>query len=235
MAGAEQRPELTGEQVSRAERRDGITHPVLSVIEQHLPTINHLTEGYSQITNNQEQQRYIREHYGFLADAFVEAGPYTMEPTDIVAIWSRATEVFSGYHRYALAQMISSAYAIQGLDNPEWRRYPRHYLETSELPEEVTEDRDGMLHAQSRLDEIDRSLKDIDFYVYGTHESAMSLAFNLSKKEAAGDQEAKRQLEELIAHQESRTTPVLGQIHENFGNGLYPLYFPLMNALKKLD
>ena len=200
-------------------------------MEQHLPTITHLTQTYSQITNNQEQQRYIGEHYGFFADALVEAGPYTMEPTDIIAIWSRAREVFSGYHRYALAGMVASAYAIQGLDNPDWKRFPRHYLGTSELPSEVVGDKEGLGHVMGRLDEIGESLDELNVYVYGTKESGMEMGAKLGARMRDGDTEAEAELNKLIAMQKERQTPILGEIHENFGNGFTPLYFPIRVAL----
>lgn len=144
-------------------------------------------------------------------------------------------EVFSGYHRYALAGMVGSAFAIQGLENPDWRKFPRHYLETFELPPEVVEDRSGLLHVRGRLNQISKSLKEIDFYVFGTRESAMELAFKLAKRESEGDQEAKRQIKDLLAREKTYSTPVIQEIHENFGNGFTPLYFPVNRALKALD
>jgi len=50
-----ERPLLTKKQVTQAEARIGFTHPVLNVIEEHLPVITSLSVGYSQITDNQEQ------------------------------------------------------------------------------------------------------------------------------------------------------------------------------------
>lgn len=211
---------LTPEIVARAECRVGVTHPVISVIDKHLPTIRNLNEGYALLTDNQEQQRYIEEHYGFFADALVEALPFTLEPTDLISIWSRAIEVFSGYHRYALVGMVSRAYAIQGLENPEWKKFPRHYLETRELPEGVLKDKSGLLHVKSRFYEIVQSLNDLDFYVYGMKGSAFEYAGQLAKREKDGDITAKEELERLVAHQKAHTTPTLGELHENFGNGL---------------
>lgn len=230
-----ERPILTAEQVATAENRRGVIHPVLAVIDHHLPTIARLHEGYAQITNNQEQQRFVSANYGFFADALVETGPYSLEPSELIVIWSRAREVFSGYHRYSLAGMVSSAYAIQGAKNPEWRKFPRHYLETHELPEGVARDKSGLLHVQSRLDQVGESLEDISFYVYGTRKSAMSHAFQLAKRESEGDEEAKKELESLIAHEKAHKTPTLGELHENFGNGYVPLYFPIRDALEELQ
>ena len=229
-----ERPLLTKDQVAQAESRIGFTHPVLTVIEYNLPAIVQLAKGYSQIIDNQEQQRYIRRQYGFLADAIVEVGSYTLEPTDLIAIWSRAREVFSGYHRYALAGMVSSAFAVQGAENPEWRKFPRHYLETSQLPEGVARDQNGLLDVCSKLNHIRESLGEISFYVNGTRESAMSHAFELAKRGSNGDKEAEQELETLIAHQKAHTTPTLAEIYENFGNGFTPLYFPIQRALEAL-
>ena len=78
--------------------------------------------------------------------------------------------------------MLSSAYAVQGLDNPAWKKFPRYYLEERGLPAEVIGDEIGIRHVIGRLDEIGANLLDIDFYVYGTREPAMTLAFNLAKK-----------------------------------------------------
>lgn len=229
-----ERPMLTPEQYARAERRDGINHPVIAVLDQHLPTITRLEQDYSAIANNQEQFRYIAQNYGFLADAIVETGPYTLQPEDLIAIWSRAREVFSQsrYQRYALAGMVSSAYAIQGLENLEWRKFPRHYLETGELPEGVVKDRDGLLHVGTRLDEIGDSLDELNRYVFGTKESGMILAANLAKRSRDGDPDAARQLEELIALEKTRQTPLLRDIHEQFGNGYVPLRFPIEDVLR---
>lgn len=228
-----ERPVLIREQIARAERREGVSHPVLSVIEQHLPTITHLAQGYSQIKDGLERQRYIKEHYGFLADALIEVGPYTMEPTDIIAIWSRATEVFSMYHRYALAGVVSSAYAVYGMDNPVWTNFPRHYLETEQLPAGVASDREGLLHVKGRLDEIRENLGDLNLYMYGNR-SPVETARRLCLRIQDGDAEAEAEINRLIAFEKEHETPVLVEIRENFGNGYGLLRFSIRDALNSL-
>lgn len=230
-------PQFTEEQVAQAERRESFSHPVLTVIEEHLPQIIQLNKGYSSIpiVDTQEQQRYIKEHYGFLADALVDVNLYTLRPLEIVAIWSRAVEVFSGYHRYALAGMVAAAYAIQEVESPSWRKFPKHYLETAKLPAEVLTDHSGLTQVIGRLDQIGVSLDKLDFYVYGTREPAMELAFELAGRIRNGDAQAQAELDRLIAHQRKYSTPVLKEIHENWGNGYIPLYFPLRNALETLQ
>ncbi|MEX1052707.1 MAG: hypothetical protein WEC80_02570 [Patescibacteria group bacterium] len=230
---APERNPLTPEAVSLAESRVGVIHPVISVIDNNLPTILKLTEGYNLITDNQEQQRYIAEHYGFFADSIIEALPFTLEPTDLISIWSRAIEVFSGYHRYALVGMISSAYAIQGLENPEWKKLPRHLLEIGELPNEILHDSFGLLHVRKKVKEITESLDELDFYVYGMKGSTLEYAVQLAKREKEGDTTARVKLDRLTTHEKKSTTPTLREIHENFGNGLF-WWFGIQDALKEL-
>lgn len=218
---APERNPLTPDIVAMAESRVGVIHPVISLIDKHLPTIMELNEGYALLTDNQEQQKYIRDHYGFFADSIVEALPFTLEPTDLISIWSRAQEVFSGYHRYSLVTMISSAYAIQGLENPEWKKLPRHLLETGKLPDEVLHDSSGLLHIRKKVKEITESLNELDFYVYGMRGSALEYAAQLAKRERDGDTSAREELDRLVAHQNKHATSTLGAIHENFGNGLF--------------
>lgn len=120
------------------------THPVVRVLNQHSGRIAGLNQEYSSITEKGKDS-YIGENYGFLADAIVEAGQYSLEPSDLVAIWSEAVKFFPDRKlRYRLAMMISSAYAIQKMSDQEWKRVPRSLIETSALPEDVKKDREGL-------------------------------------------------------------------------------------------
>ncbi|OGK19431.1 hypothetical protein A3G67_00510 [Candidatus Roizmanbacteria bacterium RIFCSPLOWO2_12_FULL_40_12] len=223
---------LTREQVNQAESRVGFSHPVLTTIERNLPRILHLNEGYVFVTDSSNQQQYIKGHYGFLADALVEAGPYPLEPIDLIAIWARVIEVFpNNYYRYDLAGMISSAYAVMEIEDLEWKKLPRHYFETGQLPEAVTKDRSGLVVVQSRLHQIGENLGDIDFYTDGVSDG-ITHASDLAKRERDGDEEAARELDALIAHQKAHNTPTLSELHENFGNGYMPLSRAVGKALK---
>lgn len=230
---------FTPEQIARAERREGFNHPVLSVIEQNLPAITQLNKRYFSLTDNQEQQKYIKEHLGFLADAFVNVGPYSMKPLDIVAIWSRVIEIGENvsplfYHRYRLVEMISSAYAVQGATNKEWRKFPRSCLEAHKLPPGVLQDKAGLLYVKEKLNEIHESLKELDFYTYGTRDDPMGMVAKLAIKSRDGDKEAEKELNRLIAFEKTHETPVLGEIHENFANGLLSPYFLIEKILKEI-
>lgn len=212
-----ERPVLTKEQVTEAESRVGFSHPVLTVIESHRSKLVQLSEAYPKTTPDGQHQ-YIRENYGFLADALVEAGPYTIEPLDLIAIWSLATTgLFPNYARYRLAEMVSGAYAIQGTENPEWRKFPRYTLEINELPEGVKRDKNELIYVQNRLDQVYANLDEIQFYIYGSRESSMHHVFILAKRSAEGDEAAKKELDALTLNEQMHKTPVLNELMENFG------------------
>ncbi len=219
---------ITKEQVERASRREGVSHPVITVLETYSPRIEKLNNEYL-LTAKDEKERFVRGNYGFLADAFEDVGSFTMEPLDIVAIWSKAIEIFS--HRYKLAAMVSCAYAI-GQDSggppyPELERLPRFYLEQSKLPAGLG--KDSLLHFKGRLDNIHRNQKKLYFYAYGTDEDFGELAV---KSYYQGDEEAKQKMQRLLAHAKEHKTHLLEELGENFANGLTPLTFELTEALE---
>ena len=222
---------LTKEQIERATKREGVQHPVVSVLEYHEPRIAQL-KGYSTLTSNQEQQDYIRKNYGFLGDALEEAGGFSLGPLDLVAVWSKALEIWSDnrYPRYRLAGMLATAYGIQG--RPDLKGLVRHYLETSKLLERIVRDKSGLILVRNRLDDIHTSLDELEFYVSGVKGSSMELAFQLAGKARDGDEEARKQLNQLIARDKEYLTPVLKELHENFGNGMVPFGLTINSAIQ---
>ncbi len=229
-----ERPPLTPDLVSRAEKRVDFSHPILTVIDQHLPTISALNKEYEGIKDPREQQGFIATHYGFLGDAFVEANPFTLEPTDLIGIWSRAIEIFPRYQRYSLATLLTCAYAVHDIANPAWKTLPRQLLETHDLPDGLADDPEGLWHIQNRFDEITESLTEIDAYLYGHGENPIFQAAELARKGQIGDMVAAEELDERITFNENRRSPVLAEFRENFGNGFVPPRLLIRTALTKL-
>ena len=142
-----ERSVLTQEQVAQAEKRIGITHPVISTLRAQRPRILELNEERFKLSNAQEDNAFVANNFGFLADAIEAVGDFSLEPLDIVAIWGEADEM--RIHGYALVMMVSSTYAIQGLENPVWKGLPRHLLETGTLPEEGRSNQSDLLHIKT--------------------------------------------------------------------------------------
>lgn len=215
---------LTAEELARAEAR-GLAavaeseeghpvHPVISVLKQNLPRI--LALGELKLADS---QGFIRTHYGFLADELASAPPYTLQATDLVEIWSFVMQHFPGdfpatYQRQAFARMISTAYAVQGLD-PEWKSLPRQYFQTEKFPEIARRDSAGLSDFNRRLDEIYDSIRDTRFYIWGV-EDWESIIFPPGRSQNERSEEDQARIERLIEHQKERSAPLLDEVQENF-------------------
>ena len=215
------RPALTKEQVERASRREGITHPVLIALGQQESRILELNRGY-ELVDGSQRQAYIAQKYGFLGDVLEgatqeEAEYFSAGPLDLITIWSKAIELWpdSNYPRYAFAALFCNVYAIQ--ERQTLKGYPRQYLETASVSRLTQE---GSLdYVKERLGNVSRALKEIDFYAFGTRENSMMLAFELASK-AETDSVAADQLARLIVHQREHQTELLRVLSENIGTGL---------------
>jgi hypothetical protein len=212
------RPVLTPEVVARAERREGLTHPVITIINRHLPEITELNNRYSGV-EAQQQQSFIRENYGFLADGLANAGNFSLSSENIISIWSFAQEVFpqeNNYHGRALAGMVTSAYLIQGLSDQSWKTLPRHYLETLELPETVNSESNVIQHFQNRISDINNRMTDIYTYLYGGMDTGPAYLARLGIRAEAGDAEAAREQEEIQRYHTEHRNELLSDINDSF-------------------
>ncbi len=224
------KPLLSEEDVRAAEKREGdyAKHPVILALDRHQIEIACFIEGYFAIQDGQPgetrtKEGYLRGSSGFLIEAITEASPYTLQPLELVAIWSRVLELFPdgpgdmGYHpRYALAGIISTVYAVSGSVNTKWLDFPMTYLRDLSLPAEVLQDRDGASCVFHRLAEIRLNFLEVDYYKWGSRidfGSLMDRALN-------DDSTAKSEIMSRLEGFKRRDTPVLCQLIENFGNGM---------------
>lgn len=185
--------QLTLESIQRAERGEGVTRTVIDLLDSFEPQIVQLNQEYFRLTNGEEQQKYIQENFGFLADALESTEDFTLKPLDLIGIWSKATKVCNGpeshsyYQRVGIAGMICSAYSTKGMQNQEkWKGFARYVLENLDLPERILDDREGLLYVKGRLDEVVESRSKIISFVNDT----------------------------------KYRTSLLDEVNENFGNGM---------------
>ncbi|OGD82793.1 hypothetical protein A3A54_02050 [Candidatus Curtissbacteria bacterium RIFCSPLOWO2_01_FULL_39_62] len=215
-----ERQPLTKDQVVAAERREEMAHPVISLLETHAYTLVGFREELKEIKDTQRAQSYIADTHGFLADSLEQLDSFTLQPLELVAIWSKAMEVMDYYQRHAFGEILAVAYAVQSFEEPKWQGLTRYLLETHQFPDDISADRNGLGQMVSKFDEISESMGELDFYVNGVEGSGVSLAAELAKKSGEGDADAGRKLEELIKHHKEHTTPTLAEIHENLSNGM---------------
>ena len=124
--------------------------------------------------------------------------------------------------------MIALAYGIQ--ENPGLRGLTRHYLETRELPASLRDDKNALTHLKDRMQVIRESLGALEFYASGVQGgSSMTLVAELAKK---GDEDSLRQLNQVLAYDQEHSTPLLREIHENFGNGMLPIGMEISELLR---
>jgi len=209
---------LEPQAVERALKREGVQNPIIDTLERYEQQILAVNASYNAVEDNSGKQQYIRENFGFLGDAFEDAGDFSVAPLDLIAIWSKACDIMGLYQRYDAARMLSLSYSIIG--GHEMKGLSRYRLENDHLPPELQTDKERLSYVKNRLVKVRESVDAVDFYVDGTDEPAIELAVRLTKRTMEGDAGAKRQLDELIARHEERTTPVLGNIGENFANGI---------------
>lgn len=159
--GSELPQPLTLERIEAFRRgEEAIRHPLVGVLQQNAPRIHSLAAHYKTIQGNKLGEAYLDASMGSLIPAIDSVGDFPLGSLDIVAVWSKAMELFpSLYQRYRLAHMIVSTYVTRGIGKPQWGGFPRRYFETKVFPEDLGQDREGLLFIKDRLWNLVESLR----------------------------------------------------------------------------
>lgn len=205
----QQQAPLTAEILAQAEH-PAFTHPVLTVFEKNKQRIIDLRKEHG--------NRVPRTQYGFLADALVEAGSFSLEAKDMIGTWARLLSMeefgFNNRPEFIFSNMIASAFIIQGVESPGWEKFPRWALENpgKELPEEFTGDKEGLAYVRNRFGQFKKNYEEINNYLYGSETASADL-------ESAGKNlHEPRSLKKIQAYadvRKSRTTDVLDKVLNN--------------------
>lgn len=219
---------LTASGIEKATRREEISHPVLNILEQNSDELKRIGGVYTGINDAAKRQRFLVRNYTPIANALERLDEFSLTPLELIAIWSKTTEV--DCQGYAFAGILASTYATRGIPGPEWKTFPSYYFKHEKLPPRTVANTQYLNFVVNGLRFIDNSLQAIDTYCYGTKDGP-DLLVSLGKKIASGDEEAKRQYLELAAYKKAHSTPLLDRIGENFGNGMLPLTLSLSQAI----
>ena len=209
---------LSDEEVRKAVEREGVHHPLIELLEAQAPELRAFLENYSLVEGNAEQQHYICQNFGFLADGVERTGHFSVDPLDIISLWSTVDELkFPMYPRYATTRIVGHAYASLPL--------PTRAGSTKWGLENEWKFRDGFFRSredvqvyQARLKQLNDNLKEISFYRFGGRGVTSKSLFD--RMNSPKGEESFRPALELSS------TPFmkkLGEINENFNNGLSPL------------
>ncbi len=151
------------------------THPALSVIDSNIDQINALNNGFRELSDKLRQsdldtqkkqelfdqlQHFYSDNLGFLADGLVEAGNFDLQPLDLGMIWSKLIEVFPDQASYHLAGIVGGVYAVQGLEDSRWKKFPSYFTKTGEIPVELKDDKTSLEHITVRIDDNLRGVLD---------------------------------------------------------------------------
>src|SRR3990167_3702384 len=206
-----ERTPLTSFQVKSAEKRIGIYHPIIRILETHEDELKKLYNSSLEAQETTDQQEFARVHLGFLADKIVGIDRFTLEPLEIIGIWSKVVEIFpaSSYLRRSVASIITTTYMIQRED-PSLSGFPKYYMENWQISPEILSDRDLVGRMQKRLGEINTSIEDIHSYIHDVKDP-LQLGMKLQRRVQEEDTEAQVELDELKRIHIERTTPVLAE------------------------
>ncbi|MBI4080946.1 MAG: hypothetical protein HY430_04210 [Candidatus Levybacteria bacterium] len=219
MRGGAERAELTPQQVANAELGIGIEHPLIDALDIIRPHVVPFNLEYEQITDPLERQTFIRDNYGMLVDAVEGSGDFTLEPEEMIAIWSKAVEVLPHGPRVKFAETITLSYATQGIDDEDVKKTPRTVFMTGRLPDKVRLNANNLGQVTARVNEVEESYATILRY-FNVVDNPIEKEAELSKRIEAGDQDAQAELDRIIQLGKERKTPVLQAVSENFGSAL---------------
>lgn len=218
--------------------RKGITNPAIGILAYNEPRLRQLCDASEAFAGNYPQRdKYIAANYGFLGDDF-EGAEFPLGSLDMIAIWSKVFEIWpygsktgirNRHERYAVAQMLCSAFGIQG--RQELKGLSRHLLETDHLPEGLAGDRSGLEYVKDRLTAIGNSRDDISFYVTGLRDFTEKAKKLIRRTDAA----AQKEIEQLEARIKERQTPLIAEAQENIGAGCGHVYTSVTRTLGELE
>ena len=205
------KPMLTMEQVEAAKL--DVSHPVVRALISMKDYCKHFNEEYAKVKHDYElTQEFLRRNIAPLADKINELNEFTLEPLDIISIWSQVNKSFSGlYIRYDLANIIPAKYGVIGIKSLMWGEFIAHESRTKrgvcDLPEDLMNDKENMYYFYRRLWDVSKSLDEIDLYKNGIKES--------------------------VERSKKHDNTFLSEIHENFGNGFNSLLYFMPDEIRK--
>lgn len=200
--------------VERAHRREGIEHPILALFEREEARLKGFMGEYQKVDpeDNQARQKYVRENFGFFADAAEQVGDFSFGPLEIIAVWSKVDETgLLLYPRYTMAGIVTVAYVTMPVQTGEGM--VRYFVETGKAREDILAAQKEIM--RQRLRGVHSALDEIGFYRLGMRKGIGDLMQGIRTEEGM----------ELFrkADENSKRSPLmekLGEIGENFSNGL---------------
>ncbi len=220
----------SGEHGSSSERRIGVSHPVIEVINSNLPIINERIKGYDSTLFKsarsyddslrkalEHRDKYNKNNFSFLADAFVNVGPFPLEPLDIALIWSRGKEMFTSFSKNDFPRLVSTAYTVQDAQTSDWKNVPRQFFEKKTIPEAVHNDVSGIANVRGKVRYVLQNAFALYEYVYGLPYDWAYQSTGVAERIREGDSSVKAEIDKFIVENGENAVT---EIAEDFSIGL---------------
>ncbi len=220
--------QFTDDEVSQALRVEGYqNHPIVAVMGRYEPQIRDFSLAYHSLAP-QDGHEFARNNLGFFVDAVLEAGEFTLNPLEIIAIWSKVRDM--ELPKYDTARYLSLGYAAIPLDTAIWGGVQRFYLQNDSFPKSVTGRQDDLGIISQRLEQVSESVEKILEYANG-FEGGMS-AFVAAIK--SGDTKTANEMLRIQEERLKKPEMVFFQsISENFSVGVMPVKLYVDELLQK--
>ena len=171
-------PENVGAAIASSKAMGGFyyPHPVVGPVLSGSNEFKRLKSGLDVLHNPTKIKRFIDTNLGFMADKMHRVSDFTLEPLEIVSIWS-CIEDAPQAARSPFSRLLIASYAVQGMGliegmetevAPSWQPVPEFYMRDGEIPKFSQREDRALEHIKMRTENILDSLRDLTVYVYGT-------------------------------------------------------------------
>ena len=220
---------LTKEQIELAKK--DTSHPVVQLMLGMKDYIKEFNKGYEKCSGTDEAKIYRAENFQPLAKKLGQLEDFSMQPLDLVSIWSRVCEDFpKRYEKYDLAGAIPITYATRGINSQKWGKLVSLVMKKRMIPHELLQDDKNQLHFWVRMRDIFESMEEIRFYAHGTREDLGELG---RKAYREGDKEVEKRFEKIVVWSKEHKDEILSELRENFGNGFNIFFRYISDEMRK--
>lgn len=192
------------------------SHTAIKTLDDMLDRWGALNDSLKGENDCQKQQKLCAEAFVPFAEA-LEGQAFTLKPLEIVSIWSRAMELFpeSIYARCRLSASLICVYGTAGTESQKWEHLFKKINENSRyLRDMAHRDMKGANRFIRRLFEINRSLKALDYYLYGTRGDLTGGIFS----GLSTHMDVEGGLSQIISQKEWHTDALLSKISEEWAD-----------------
>jgi len=208
-----------------------LDNPVIDILLSSRSTIDSFVAAYDPVKLIDDKgKQAIATHFAPIADS-VSSQDFRLEDTDLISIWTGICELLPNYTypRQTMADIVISAYLVQGQTDPNLTNFPRQYLEEKELPDYVSGNPELLEAMSARARAIEHQINEVNDYIFGIGNSKEHLE-NLRGRMRSGDEEAIKEFNQIRADSKERRSQTFVYLTEEFAERLKKISDKLATA-----